>query len=95
MASSCCPSFPDPTHSLQLLVTDPGREYRWRGNALNLYIGEHYFLMKPMGDNKCELVHGEHFSGLLVPFLNPPDMPAKQGFLDFNQAIKKRAESRL
>lgn len=77
----------------QLLVTEPGKEFRWRGSLFGLYNGEHYFKLQAKGPDQCDLVHGEEFSGVLVPFLNGPNMAAKQGFYDFNQAIKRRAET--
>jgi len=76
-----------------LLIAERGKEFRWRGSFLGLYVGEHYFQLRPTGAHSCELLQGEDFWGILVPFLNPPDMGAKQGFADFNLAIKKRAET--
>jgi len=58
-----------------------------------MYNGEHYFILTPLGPNKCRLDHGEDFDGFLVPFLTGTNRLAAQGFEEFNQSLKERAES--
>lgn len=75
-----------------LLAFEPNREFRWRGRVPG-YTGEHFFILQAKEDGSTQVTHGEHFSGRLVPLLNPPDMPARTGFLNFNTALKARAEA--
>lgn len=79
-----------------ILKADAGRELRWLGHLLvrGLFDGEHYFVLTPSADGKTHLRHGEHFSGILIPFtrhwLNSDN---NDGFTRINSALKARAEA--
>ncbi|MGZ3790351.1 MAG: SRPBCC family protein [Bacteriovorax sp.] len=78
-----------------VLKVDPEKEFSWKGKLLvpGLFDGEHFFLLENIGPNETRLVHGEQFSGLLVPLLKSMLSRTKMGFDLMNQALKERAES--
>ncbi len=76
-------------------VSDPGKEFRWKGNLgiSGLFDGEHIFELRPT-DRGCNLIHREEFTGILVtPMLAVVGNKTRQGFADMNAALKQRAES--
>jgi hypothetical protein len=79
-----------------LLVVSPERELRWLGSLMgrSMSAGEHYFSLDPIAPRTTRLTHGEHFSGLLGPFIMRGAALAatKQGFAAMNAALKARAE---
>lgn len=79
----------------EVVVADPGRELRWRGVLLgsSLFSGEHYFRIEPRGEG-VRFVHGEQFSGWLVPVLRRSlERDARPAFERMNRALKERAEA--
>jgi hypothetical protein len=77
----------------RVIKAEPGRELRWIGRFLvpGLFDGEHYFQVTETEPGRCRLVHGERFSGLLVPlFRKGLDENTREGFVAMNRAIKKR-----
>ncbi len=79
----------------EILVVDPERELRWIGKIFSgkIFAGEHYFLLEPQPDGSTLLVHGEHFSGWLLPLLKGKlSRDTKRGFKAMNLAIKTRCE---
>lgn len=80
----------------QVLTAEPGRELRWRGSlpVPGLFDGEHYFRLEPAGAGATRLVHGEQFSGLLVPLMaRNLDGGTRNGFALMNEALKARVEA--
>jgi hypothetical protein len=80
----------------KVLRADTDRELRWRGRVLvpGVFDGEHYFRIIPTAPDKTRLVHGERFSGLLLPLLRASlDGATWDGFVAMNEALKARAES--
>ncbi|MDB5913006.1 MAG: Polyketide cyclase/dehydrase [Ramlibacter sp.] len=78
-----------------VLVADPGRELRWLGRLLmpGVFDGEHFFQMEGLGLARTRLVHGEKFSGLLVPMVKSAlNGGTRAGFIAMNKALKERAE---
>ena len=74
---------------------DPPRALRWRGViGLGVFFsGEHGFSIEPLGPDRVRLVHGEVYTGLLVPFLaGTLNRDARPAFENFNRALKERAE---
>lgn len=72
------------------------RELRWKGKFLftGLFDGEHYFLIEPKASGGVTLVHGETFSGALVPFFKSQlNIGTKAGFDAMNQALRARMMS--
>ncbi len=78
-----------------LLERESGKEFRWIGNVLvpGLFDGEHYFKIEPLEDGKVRFIHGERFTGLLVPFMGGLIDGAVVGFDEMNAALKERAEA--
>jgi hypothetical protein len=80
-----------------VLTVQPDRELRWRGRVLfpGVFDGEHYFRIKPLeSGRRSRFVHGERFSGVLVPFLKGRLQGAtRQGFVAMNEALKRRVEA--
>ena len=78
-----------------VLAVDEGRAFRWKGHLLipGLFDGEHRFGIECINDGGVRFVHGEIFTGLLVPlFWGDLDTKTRRGFEAFNRAIKSRAE---
>lgn len=78
-----------------VLVAEPEREFRWLGQLFlpGIFNGEHYFQIEPLTRDRIRFIHGEIFSGILVPFLAKSlDTKTKTGFEKMNQALKARAE---
>jgi hypothetical protein len=74
---------------------DPPRALAWRGTIVAgfLFSGEHGFSIEPIGPERVRLVHGEVYTGLIVPFLaGTLNRDARPAFERFNQALKERAE---
>ena len=74
---------------------EPGRELRWLGRLFvpGLFDGEHYFRLEPKAGG-TRLVHGERFSGILVPLLLAiVGKKTERGFRALNTALKQRAET--
>jgi len=91
----CPPGGKAMTFRPRVLVSEPNTELRWLGRLLmpGLFDGEHYFLLSPIGSNRTRFVHGERFSGVLVPFAKSRlELGARAGFEAMNQALKVRAE---
>ncbi len=57
----------------RVLVADADRELRWRGRLWGLpglFVGEHYFLLRPTPRGTM-FTQGEHFSGVLLWAFDP------------------------
>ena len=79
----------------RILTSEKAVEFRWLGHFLfsGLFDGEHYFLLNATSDGHTKLIHGERFSGLLIPFFrNLLETQTKPGFEEMNQALKVRSE---
>ncbi|MGQ3012166.1 MAG: SRPBCC family protein [Flavobacteriales bacterium] len=79
----------------QVIVFEPVREFRWKGKLLftGLFDGEHYFILEENPDGSTTFIHGEKFSGILLPLLAKSlDGDTKNGFEAMNQALKTRCE---
>lgn len=78
-----------------VLVATPEHELRWRGRLLlpGLFDGEHCFRIVPLGSDRVRFIHGEKFSGLLVPLARASlEGGTRSGFVAMNEAIRLRAE---
>lgn len=78
----------------EILGCEPHKEFRWRGKFLikGLFDGEHYFQLESKSPKRTLLIHGEHFSGILLPLLKGTLGQAENGFKAMNQALKSRCE---
>ena len=74
---------------------DDGRVLEWLGRlgVPGVFDGRHRFEVVPDGDG-TRLVHSEHFTGALVPFMKKSlDTNTVAGFEAMNTALKTRAEA--
>lgn len=71
------------------------QEFRWRGKLgiKGIFDGEHYFILQLEQNGHTKLIHGERFSGMLIPFMGGIFEKTRQGFLAMNQALKERCEA--
>lgn len=79
----------------RILLVQPAQELRWKGQLWlpGLFDGEHYFLLSPERGG-TRLIHGEHFQGLLVPFVRGwlrGDI--RDNFGRMNEALSQRLAS--
>lgn len=71
----------------------PARELRWIGRLpLNLFNGEHIFRLEPAGPGRTRFLHGERFTGFLIPFMDSTIKKTHRGYLLMNEALKRRVE---
>lgn len=78
----------------KVLVAEPERELRWRGNLLTdaLIAGEHYFQIEPLGD-RSRFIHGERFTGALANVAwRIIEGDTRRGYEAMNSAFKARVE---
>lgn len=60
-----------------------------------IFNGKHYFKIESVGPNQTRLIHGEEFTGFLVPLLfNSIQQNTKNGFNAMNLAIKQLVEEK-
>ena len=58
-----------------------------------IFDGEHDFQSVPLARSQARFVHGQKFSGVLIPFVKARlDGGTKAGFVAMNEALKLRAE---
>jgi len=79
-----------------LIKAEKNDELRWIGRVLvpGIFDGEHYFRIKKISEEKVNLIHGENFSGILVPLLwGRMESGTKQGFKAMNEALKNKVEA--
>lgn len=81
-----------------LVGVDAPRDLRWRGPrssvGARLVCGEHYFTIEELEDGRVRFVHGEKFSGLLVPLIwKRLKAQLAPRYAEVNEALKARAES--
>lgn len=71
-----------------IIKKENNRELRWLGKLgiSGLFDGEHYFILEEVSPAETRLIHGENFSGLLVPFIGLEK--TEEGFKLMNEAIK-------
>lgn len=89
-------SLPGMKFTPEVLAYTEDSELRWKGKLFlkGLFDGEHYFLLHDNGDGTTTFVHGENFSGLLVPLFNRMlETKTRPGFMQMNEELKKRVES--
>ncbi|HEX8206195.1 MAG TPA: SRPBCC domain-containing protein [Solirubrobacteraceae bacterium] len=79
-----------------VLDVDPEAGFRWVAviRSARVFRGEHYFRLESLGANRTRLVHGERFSGLILPLHRVSRYRStRRGFERMNAALKRRVES--
>lgn len=81
----------------KVLIVEPEKEVRWRGKVVSelLFFGEHYLTLTAIEGNRTRFCHGEDFGGFFLKFFAKQMNSAARGFVFMNQALKRRAESRV
>ena len=87
------PDGPTRTFRARVLHVEAGRELRWMGTlpVPGLCSGEHVLHIEPAGGGS-RFLHGETFTGLLVPFMDGLLRKTERGYALMNQALKARVE---
>ena len=71
-------------------------EVRWLGHLMvpGIFDGEHYFRIEANSDGSTRFVHGERFTGVLVPIFTLLGQFKKieRAFIEMNEALKARVE---
>lgn len=78
-----------------VLAYTPNKEFRWIGKLFlkGIFDGEHKFELIANNDGTTRFIHSEKFSGLLIPLFGKMlDVDTKNGFIEFNEKLKERAE---
>ena len=72
----------------------PKKELRWQGKLFisGIFDGEHYFKLEPIEGDKTKFIHGENFSGILIPFMGGVLKSTEEGFKAMNEELKTRCE---
>ncbi|WP_069130871.1 SRPBCC domain-containing protein [Rhodohalobacter halophilus] len=80
-----------------ILRHETQKEFRWKGKLLmkGLFDGEHYFRLSKLPNGSTAFVHGESFSGVMVPFLKSGLRKTELGFKQMNMALKELCEERF
>ena len=82
------------TFKPNILTLEANKEFRWKGKlGINgIFDGEHYFILESVDKDITKFIHGEKFSGLLVPFVRKMLDKTQKGFQIMNESIKKECE---
>ena len=82
------------TFKPNILTLEANKEFRWTGKlGINgIFDGEHYFILESVDNDITKFIHGEKFSGLLVPFVRKMLDKTQKGFQLMNESIKNECE---
>jgi hypothetical protein len=82
------------TFKPNILTLEANKEFRWKGKlGINgIFDGEHYFILEVLENDKTKFIHGEKFSGLLVPLVCKMLDKIHKEFQLMNESIKKECE---
>ena len=77
-----------------VLEAEPERELRWLGRVLlpGIFDGEHSLRIEP-ADGHVRFVQSGRFNGVLVPLFGKTLEQTRRGFVQMNEALKRRAEA--
>jgi hypothetical protein len=81
-----------------ILTVTPNKYFDWLGSLLfkGIFDGHHSFEIEEIAPDQVRLIHGEHFSGLLVNMIlnNKLEAETRNNFIKMNEAVKALAEQR-
>jgi hypothetical protein len=82
------------TFKPNILTLEANKEFRWKGKlGINgIFDGEHYFILESVDKDITKFIHGEKFSGLLVPFVRKMLDKTQKGYQLMNESIKNECE---
>jgi len=84
------------TFKVTLVKLNTNTEFRWLGKLGGmgwLFSGDHYFILEKI-DSGTRFIHGEKFSGLLIPFFKSLFKITEDGFNQMNLALKEKSEKK-
>ena len=73
------------------------KEIVWLGHILfpGIFDAEHHFIIESVSDSTVHFYHNQHFSGIFLPlFWKMLYNHVRIGFIEMNQALKRRAEGK-
>ena len=78
------------TFKPNILTLEANKEFRWKGKlGINgIFDGEHYFILESVDKDITKFIHGEKFSGLLVPLVGKILDKTQKVFQLMNESIK-------
>ena len=79
------------TVEAKILIVDPEKQLRWLGRLPGLFSGEHYWILKDRADGGTDVIQGESFKGVMVPFIKPERL--RVDYEAMNTAMKARVEA--
>ncbi len=82
------------TFKPNILSLESNKEFRWKGklSISGVFDGKHYFILEFLGNDKTKFIHGEKFSGILVPLVGKMLDKTKKVFQLMNESIKNKCE---
>lgn len=82
-------------YRIRFSASEPGRRLTWKRSLLHpaLLEATHEFLLEADQDGRTRVVHHERFRGLLAAVVRETPSFIDEGFSQFNQALKARAEN--
>jgi hypothetical protein len=85
------------TFKPNILTLEANKEFRWKGKlGINgIFDGEHYFILESVDKDITKFIHGEKFSGLLVPLVGKMLDKTQKGFQLMNVKNKNCSKSVL
>jgi hypothetical protein len=77
-----------------ILTLESNKEFRWKGKLgiTGIFDGEHYFILESLKKDQTKFIHGEKFSGILVPLVGKMLDKTQKGFQLMNESIKNECE---
>lgn len=87
-------TLPEMSFSPKVTSFEVNTRFSWLGHFLmkGLFDGEHRFVLTENIDGTTTLEHAERFSGMLLPLLSKELINTEKGFVEMNEALKKRVE---
>lgn len=88
------PNGPKMFFKAKISNVQTNKEFSWKGNVFmdSIFLGEHYFKLDKIDENKTLLIHGENFTGFFLPLFKYVLSGSKDGFELMNKQIKEIAE---
>lgn len=79
-----------------ILKYEANKEFRWQGKLgiKGILDGEHYFILSKTENGNTRFIHGEKFSGILVPLMGKALDKTKKGFELMNGSLKRECEKK-
>jgi hypothetical protein len=77
----------------RVFAVKPNEELWWGAGPAGIMKGRHFFKLEQLAPGRTRLVHGEEFTGIVVPFVRGLLKNIELGFVACNEALKRHVES--